>query len=222
MHFNASKPEKEKKTKEEYLEAHGLKTLCRDTVRQWMNDFGYRYLHRKKGYYNDKHEDPANVLYCIDFIGRYKEYELRAQRWIQISLEEATSLIHVGTVIEGDGYHYQDENGNFMVEFHVDCAECFHDRMNADPSTPFGGKLSVRFPKDKKPLMIFGQDECIFKQYIFTRKHWQGRNGEVPLIPKDDGAGITLSAFQSREYSFSVELSDRFGEGECVSPRQEL
>ena len=48
-----------------------------------------------------------------------------------------------------------------MDDFHVDCAKCFHDRVNADPNPPFGGKLNERFPMDEKPSMIFGQDKCI-------------------------------------------------------------
>ena len=31
---------------------------------------------------------------------------------------------------------------------------------------------------------------------------------EVPLISKDEGAGVMISAFQSREFGFSLELSD--------------
>jgi hypothetical protein len=65
-------------SKEEYLKLHRIQNLGFETVRRWMNDLGYNYSPWKKGYYNDKHEDPANILYRIDFIERYKEYELRA------------------------------------------------------------------------------------------------------------------------------------------------
>ncbi len=49
---------------------------------------------------------------------------------------------------------------------------------------------------------MFGQDEAIFKQYLLTLKHWIGRKGERPLVPKDEGQGVMLSVFQSREWGF--------------------
>ena len=60
---------------------------------------------------------------------------------------------------------------------------------------------------DQKPLIIFGQDEFIFKQYTFTKKAWVGPNGEKMLIPKDDGQGIMISAFQSHEFGFGLTLT---------------
>ena len=59
----------------------------------------------------------------------------------------------------------------------------------------------------KKKLIIPGQDECIFKQYTFTKKAWVGPNGEKMLIPKDDGQGIMISAFQSHEFGFGLTLT---------------
>jgi hypothetical protein len=55
----------------------------------------------------------------------------------------------------------------------------------------------------KEPaLIMFEHDECIFKQFLTTTKSWQAPNGETVLIPKDDGQGVMISAFQSREFSF--------------------
>ena len=193
--------------KVEYLQQFGLKELCVDMVWCWMNDQGYQYSKWKKGYYNDKHEDEPNVLYRIDFIKHYKAYETHAYHWIQVSAAEANELIDAGKVLPKDGYCYMDSNGIDKVEFHVDSAELFHQRMNNNSHFPFGGNLSVRMPPGTKLLIIFGQDECIFKQYIFRRMHWVGCNGEVPLVPKDEGARLMISAFQSHEFGFSMELS---------------
>jgi len=93
-----------------------------------------------------------------------------------------------------------------MVEFHVDDSIIFQDRM--EQTTKFGGNLSVRKPVDKKPLFIIGQDECIFKQYIFTKKGWYNSEGAMQLIPKDDGIGLMISAFVSRKFGYGFELSD--------------
>jgi hypothetical protein len=92
-----------------------------------------------------------------------------------------------------------------MVELHVDSHPSFHEKMNA--TTIFGGNLSVRMPPNTKPLIGFGQDECIFKQYLFTSKAWTTRDGQRPLIPKDEGLGVMLSAFVSREFGFGMKLS---------------
>jgi hypothetical protein len=83
-----------------------------------------------------------------------------------------------------------------MVEYQVDASQIFQDRMSKE--TKFGGKLSVRLEETKRPLLIFGHDGSIFKQYLLTQKIWKGFNGETPLVPKDDGQGVMLNAFQSR------------------------
>jgi hypothetical protein len=38
----------------------------------------------------------------------------------------------------------------------------------------------------KNPLILFGQDKAIFKQYLLTSKAWVGQNQERPLLPKDE------------------------------------
>jgi hypothetical protein len=73
--------------------------------------------------------------------------------------------------------------------------------------TNFGGKLSVRLQEQERPLLMFGHDEAIFKQYLLTKKAWSGPNGETVLVPKDDGQGVMISAFQSRELGFGMELT---------------
>jgi hypothetical protein len=67
--------------------------------------------------------------------------------------------------------------------------------------------LSVRKPADLKPLICFGQDECIFKQFTFTPKAWTAPDGQKSMIPKDDGLGVMISAFVSREFGFGYYLS---------------
>ena len=112
----------------------------------------------------------------------------------------------LGKVTSGSGYHYTDElTGEPMVEYHVDTCREFMERKNND--SEFGGNLSVRRDQTKRPLIVFGQDECIVKQYQFTQKSWNGPNGETALIPKDDGLGVMISAFVSCEFGFGFELT---------------
>ena len=51
-------------------------------------------------------------------------------------------------------------------------------------------------------------DECIFKQFILTGKSWKGPNGETAVVPKDDGAGVMIRAFQSHEFGFGLHLTN--------------
>jgi hypothetical protein len=62
-------------------------------------------------------------------------------------------------------------------------------------------------PPNSKPLIGFGQDECIFKQRLFTSKAWTIPDGQNPIIPKDEGLGVMLSAFVSWEFGFQMKLS---------------
>ena len=70
----------------------------------------------------------------------------------------------------------------------------------------FGGKLSVRFPEGKQPVMIFGQDKSIMKQNLFTLSTWTLPHGSKPLMPKDECYDVMLSAFTSRELGFGFDV----------------
>ena len=56
-------------------------------------------------------------------------------------------------------------------------------------------------------VIIIGQYKAIVKQYTFSPKHWQGRMGESTLLPKDEGLGLMLSAFQCWEHGFGFQNS---------------
>jgi hypothetical protein len=165
-----------------------------------------------KHYFNDKHEDKTNILYRNDFIKRYFGYERHCFRWIQIKKEEAADM----KVHKDYGYSYTTDEGKDMAEYHGvdDCKELF---QRAQELFDFGGALSIQWLEDKerdqseKPFIIFGQDEVIFKQYLLTLKHWIGREEDRPLVPKDEGQGVMLSVFQSRERGFG------FGFGELTA-----
>jgi hypothetical protein len=103
------------------------------------------------------------------------------------------------------GYTYNHpETGEKMREYLVDTCNLFQERMNAQ--TPFGGNRSVRYPEGRM-LMIWGHNEAIVKQFTLTSKSWVGTNGETAIVPKDDGCGIMITAFQSREFGFGLEIS---------------
>ncbi len=64
----------------------------------------------------------------------------------------------------------------------------------------------MRYPEGKM-LIIWGHDEAIVKQFTLTSKSWVGTNGETAIVPKDDGCGIMISAFQCREFGFGLQIS---------------
>ena len=192
------------------MKENNFSTVCRQTVGKWLNLLGFRYCERKKSYYCDSHEKPENVAYRYKYIDRYLEREFKCYRWIQMSKDKYQHLLDRGEVFCGLPYEYKDDHGDDFVEFHVDDCELFSDWNNWPDldSAMFGGCLSVRFPENAKPMIVFGQDECIFKQYIFTKKSWMGPEGQTAMIPKDEGQGIMMSSFVSRDYGFNFTLMD--------------
>ncbi len=65
------------------------------------------------------------------------------------------------------GYSYLNADNEPMVEYHIDDSKEFGDRLK---DLPFKGTLSVRKRLDELPLICFGHDECILKQFIMTNK----------------------------------------------------
>jgi hypothetical protein len=90
-----------------------------------------------------------------------------------------------------------------MVEYHVDTCDLFQQQMNEE--TKYGGRRSVKY-KEGKMLIIWGHNEAIVKQFALTKK-MEGPNRETAIVPKDEGAGIRISAFQSRESGFGQQMS---------------
>jgi hypothetical protein len=83
------------------------------------------------------------------------------------------------------------KNNLEMVELHMDSHPSSYDKMNA--ATEFGGNLSVQMSPNNRPLICFGQDECIiFKQSFFTVKAWTLPDGQKPIIRKEEGLGVGI------------------------------
>ena len=121
------------------LHLYRLRSISPATIYRWLLLLGFNYKTRRKGYYVDGHERPATIQYRKAFIARYLSYEIRMHRWIQISRSESLKLEEDGIIPKGSGYHY-DLDGEAMVEYHVDSANIFQERMNG---TEYGGNLSV-------------------------------------------------------------------------------
>eukprot|EP00978_Attheya_sp_CCMP212_P007744 scaffold18000_cov44-Attheya_sp.AAC.2 len=112
----------------------------------WMKILGYQYNELTKGFYTDNHEKEENIRYQIKFIRRYLfEYEPYMLRWIQIpisTVKEAYDGRKINVKVESGeenskgcvitvekeavdtimsrGRTYQDDEGNDMIELHID------------------------------------------------------------------------------------------------------
>ena len=93
---------------------------------------------QEKNYYNDKHESPSNINYRHEFIKRYFDYELHAQRWIQLPIEEYNGMVQRGEVFSGKGYQYFNESNKPFIEFHIDDHPSFSNNKRCHC---FGGNL---------------------------------------------------------------------------------
>ena len=77
-------------------------------------------------------------------------------------------MVQEGRIHPELGYHFFSEGVEY-VEYHVDDHVDF---QKACEHLPYGGNLSVRKDPNLKPLMILGQDEVIFKQFMFSNGCW--------------------------------------------------
>jgi hypothetical protein len=91
-----------------------------------------------------------------------------------------------------------------MVEHHVYDAPKFQTDQS---ELPFGGSLWVCKPRGSKLLIIFGQNESIFKQYKCSKSAWCIPDGQFAVIPKDEGHGLMVSTFISRDFGFGMSLT---------------
>jgi hypothetical protein len=174
------------------------------TVNRWLHLLGYKRDRVRKHCCNDKHEDKSNVPHRQEFVQRHFWPERRCHRWIQATKEESARLLEADEVHKDFGCCCTTD-GMEMVEHHTDDS-CPISAKALKEFPKFGGNLSVRFPIGEKPLVMFGQDECIFKQFTVHSSCWVSETAGRPLMPKDDGQGVMTSAFQSREWGFGFCL----------------
>ena len=124
------------------------------------------------------------------------------------TVEKWKSEQRIPEFVAGQGYAYQEQPScKEMIEFHVDDYDFLHALAEEMGFGVFGGNLSVRKPPVLKSLMIFGQDVSVFNQFLLKPKQWVGPLGQRPLLPKTDGMSLMLSAFQSRETGFGVQIN---------------
>jgi hypothetical protein len=194
-----------------FLRAHRRKNFSFSTSWKWMRLLGFDYNNRRKSYYVDGHEREDVVAHRHSFCKNYLTMlEPYCRRWIQVPLSEAATMKTLDADI---GHHYFDIISNeSRVEFHVDYWRSCLARLKASeetlPHREIEARTSIRKPTSVRPLMIIGQDESVFSQYLMSSKQWIGPRGQVALLPKSEGDGYMLSAFVSREFGFGRQMTE--------------
>ena len=133
--------------------------------------------------------------------------EIRAYHWVQLPEDTAIALENDEKVkLIKAFYSYQSNDGTQMREYHIDTHPVLQKHVN---NTRMRGDLSVRKPASDRPLIIIGQDECVVKQYSFSSKTWEGKDGEKKLLPKSDGYSLMMSAFCSRCFGLGLNVTEQ-------------
>jgi hypothetical protein len=202
---------KDKRLKQDLLLRRYLQSpISSSTIWRWLHALGFSYSARKKTFFVDGHERQDVVVRRNEFCKEYlTKIEPRCHRWIQVPKETVekwkSEKMEFNEKVKG--FSYQSPDGVEMVEFHVDDQDFLHDVADELGHGIMGGNVSERRPPDTKPLMVFGQDECVFNQFLLSGKQWVGAEGQRALLPKTEGMSLMLSAFQSRETGFGMKLS---------------
>jgi len=173
------------------------------TVLRWVHRMGLSYKTQSKSYMVDGHENEEQRAHRDQHTRFYlAELELKTHRWIQLTEDEYAKLSF--QVLAKPVEYTDDVTGKKMFQFHVDDHEELQALANKKYGE-FGG--NVHYTWKGKPVIIFGQDESTFNQYAFGNKLWVGSNGERAFLPKHNGMGLMISAFQSREFGFGFDMT---------------
>ena len=208
---NTKNSDNVKPVDETFLSAHRLQSMSLTTTWRWMRLLGFQYDTRKKSFYVDGHERDDVVASRSTFCKRYlTEYEPFCNRWVQLPLREAKTIKNLNLDF-GSSYLDIDSNEE-SIEFHVDHWNQALTNKNQQPThhmEMYKPTISNRVSlQTRRPLMIIGQDESVFAQYLLGSKTWVGPKGQRSLLSKSEGDGYMLSAFVSREFGFGRVMTD--------------
>eukprot|EP00978_Attheya_sp_CCMP212_P032127 scaffold123909_cov56-Attheya_sp.AAC.1 len=195
----------------DFMKFVGLKTLCASTAWRWIRLLGFTYRERRKCYYTDGHEKAENVRARINFIVQYFGLEIRTYRFVQLTEEAALDLEQLEKNPLEQGLARREwtaEDGIQMREYHIDCHPRLLHFVSEQNRTIHGGDLSVYLPEGVRPLLICGQDESVYYQYLFSSRAWHSHQGETTLVPKSLGNTLMASVFTGDQLGFGFRPTD--------------
>jgi hypothetical protein len=205
-------------TYNELLQMLDLKWVCPNTVWRWLQLMGYKYDENRRCYYTDGHkredvEKDRNKRFLVE----YFKLERRAHLWMQLTEEKANELeetLWKPSLQKNVSYNYitADDVRNYitaddvrMREYHLDTHKAFGDFVSANNKQD-SGDLRARLRIGERPVLLVGQDESTFHQYIFSKEQWRGPNGKAFLMPKSEGKMYIASGFMAREFGLGLGL----------------
>jgi hypothetical protein len=197
------------------------------TVSRWMQDAGFVYSVYKKKYFVNTHEKDDVVKHRQAYVAESLASDIQKACWIQMPLAKAAELfkpppvaqlgseeydpnaLHNNMYFEYRHEYHDDTTNTMMVELHV-CAFEAHQLVvllekKAAVWKLFGGCPSICRNERDKLLIVFGQDESVFKAFAMNLNAWTC-DGITTERQKGEGPGMMVSAMQSYEYGFGLEL----------------
>lgn len=194
--------------KAELKKKFGIKgDVGRSTVRRWMNEHA-SYINYKASYYTDRHEDPDVRRDRLRYLEAEEADRPLQFEWLQMTMAEAKErgfdedLKSYLTPEEGSfefpkWFEYSVDGVN-MLEIHVD-----HVDLDDVPA----GNVSVRAPAGSKPILVLGQDECIFRANQAGSRCW-AVHGETIMRKKEPGVGVMVSSFVDTIRGHGLPITD--------------
>ena len=139
------------------------------TVWHWLKSFGFKYHKTQRSYYTGGHER-ADVVHDRDnqFLKEYFFHGLKTYRWLQVESSVATDLENQHIDFPRNCSYIYTKNGKEFREYHIDMHYSLENYVSVK-NQKYGGNLSVRFPTGARPLLLIGQDESTYHQYIFSK-----------------------------------------------------
>ena len=164
----------------------------------------YNYNKNKWCYYTDGHERKDVVQdwsnrFLIEYLERQTYHWVHTESTIAMKFEEAGKMFP-----KKCSYDYTV--GDSSVKYR----ECYIDTYRSlgkfivDGNKAYGGNLSIRFVKKKRQLIMLGQDESTYHQYIFSKKQWIFPTGQKNIMPKGVSETLKISDYQSREFRLGL------------------
>lgn len=118
-----------------------------------------------------------------------QELEYKTYRWVHILTDKLIRLKQ-NKIVNKQVQGYKINNSS-LIEIHMNKANILQESANTS-DTKLSRRTPVRMPPYQAPLFIFGQDECIYKQFTLHSKQWVAPDGKRTILPKNDGIGIMI------------------------------
>jgi hypothetical protein len=142
------------------LQMLNLKWVCPNMAWCWLQRMGYKYGENRHCYYTDGHEQ-EDIMEDPNKECKEKRQEKAKE------LEEET--LTKPPLQKNVSYNYTAPDGVRMREYHLDTHKAFCDFVSTN-NKQFGGDLSIRLHVGEHPVLLDGQDESIFHQFVFSKK----------------------------------------------------